>query len=193
VADGDHPITLLLQRAQAGDAAARDTLAVRIYDELRAIAHRKLRGRGGARGLSTTDLAHEGYLRLLKQESSWQNRAHFYAIAATEMRRVLLDLARRETADKRGGGAVHLEFDEQFAPASPSVSLAELVSIDAALDALASEHPRQARVVELRAFGGLSVEETAEVIGISDTTVKRDWVAAIDWLSAHGKRQATEP
>lgn len=180
------PITLLLNEAQAGNESARETLAELVHDQLRTIARKKLRGRRPGGQIHTTELAHEGYLRMLKQNRvTWQNRAHFFAIAAGEMRRVLLDQARRQLADKRGGGAFHVEFDEGLAPAGSPVSLAELVTIDDAVTALQQAHPRRARVIELRAFGGLSVEETAEVLGISTATVKRDWAAAIEWLREH--------
>ena len=192
MADEEDPITLLLKKAQAGDTAARDELAACIYEELRRIARNRLRGGPQCR-LCTTELVHEGYLRLMRQDRvDWQNRAHFFAIAATEMRRALVDEARHEMAMKRGGGVFHLELDEHAIPAPYRVSFSELISVDAALEALADSRPRQARVIELRAFAGLSVRETAHALATSETMVKREWSAAIDWLSDNLRPRVSE-
>jgi RNA polymerase sigma factor (TIGR02999 family) len=173
-------VTALLVAWTNGDKAALDRLMPLVYAELRGIAKRRL-ARERGESLQTTALVHEAYLRLIDQHSvRWQNRAHFFAIAARLMRRILIDHARARTCDRRGGGATLVSLDA--APDVSTTRAAELVDLDAALQALARLDPRKAQVVELRFFGGLSVEETAEVLGVSGVTVMRDWSAAKAWL-----------
>ncbi len=175
-------VTRLLQRWQGGDQAALDELIRAVYPELRRLAARQLRGERAGHTLQSTALVHEVYLRLVDQRRvNWQNRAHFLAIAARLARRVLLDHARRRAAWKRGLGVrpIPLEEAEVAAPMTPET---DLVALDAALGRLAALDSRQARIVELRFFGGLSIEETATVLELSTGTVKRDWLTARLWL-----------
>jgi len=176
---------------RAGDASALDDLLPRVYDELRALADAYMRRERAGHTLQPTALVHEAFLRLLRlPPGSVQNRVHFFALAAQAMRRILADHARRHRAAKRGGSAVPVPLElvegepdaaalARSAPAGPEVAADDL---DAALENLAKLDPRQARVVELRFFGGLSIEETAEVLGVSPATVKRDWLVARAWL-----------
>jgi RNA polymerase sigma-70 factor (ECF subfamily) len=177
-------ITELLQAWQHGDAQALDRLVPLVYGELRVIASRHLAGERRAT-LHTTALVNEAYLKLCDQRRvSWQNRAQFFAIAARLMRRILIDAARRRRSEKRGGDAAPLMVSEEepvAAPASP-VDVVDLLELDRALRQLDALDPDQGRIVELRFFGGLTVEETAEVVGASATTVKREWAIAKGWL-----------
>ena len=174
-------VTALLHEWGRGDRGALDRLMPVIYDELRHQAARYLRQERPGHTLQTTALIHEAYLRLVDQKNvSWQNRAHFFAIAAQLMRRILVDHARQRQAAKRGGAALRLTLDEAMALSEePDVNL---VALDEALNRLAVIDPQQSRVVELRFFSGLSVEETAEALRISPRTVKRDWNVAKAWL-----------
>ena len=175
-------LTELLIEWREGDKTALDKLTPLVYDELRRIAHRYARRERNGHTLQTTALVNEAYLRLAGTKNiEWQNRAHFFAVTAQVMRNVLIDHARRRLYAKRGGQAqqvpiddVSLEMSEQRAD--------ELIVLDEALSDLAKLDQRKARVVELRYFGGLSLEETAEVLGISLMTVRRDWRAAKAWL-----------
>lgn len=178
-ASPDSDVTRLLLDCSGGRSAAADELLPLVYAELRSLASRLLRSERPEHTLQPTALVHEAYLRLVDQRvDTWQNKAHFLGIAARAMRRILIDHARRRRAGKRAGARVTL--DEAIAPATgPSVDLLE---IDAALKQLAALDQRQARVVELRFFGGLSVEETAGVLGVGTATVKRDWTLARAWL-----------
>ncbi len=152
-----------------------------MYEELRQKAARYLRRERPGHTLQTTALINEAYLRLIDaKDIQWQSRAHFFAIAANLMRRVLVDHARRRDADKRGGPNIRLTLDETIAVANETD--VDLLAIDQALDRLATIDPQQARVVELRFFSGLSVEETAAALGVSPKTVKRDWSVARAWL-----------
>ena len=175
-------VTQLLARASAGDRAALDRAFALVYDELHDLAHRQLRREAEGHTLSSTALVHEAYLRLLQGEPAvWQGRAHFLAIGATAMRRILVDHARRHGAARRGGGARRITLDTVDALAADE--RAELlVDLDEALERLTGLDERQARVVECRFFGGLTEEETAEALGISPRTVKRDWAKARSWL-----------
>ena len=166
-----------------------DRLTPLIYDELRGLASRELRRERPDHTLQTTALAHEAWLKLVDQRNAvWKDRVHFLAVAATSIRRILIDHARRRGARKRGGAGERLMLEEadQLSAKEPS----ELLAIDAAMTRLARFDERKARVVELRFFGGLEVEEVAEALGISSATVKRDWSAARAWLSAHIKEGA---
>ena len=176
-----HNISHLLKEWNAGDPEALDRLTPLVYEELRRQAARYLRRERPGHTLQTTALIHEAYLRLADaKDVQWQDRAHFFAIAANLMRRILVDHARRRDADKRGGSQVRVQLDEALALANESE--VDLLAVDEALNRLAAIDPQQARVVELRFFSGLSVEETAAALGVSATTVKRDWRVARAWL-----------
>jgi RNA polymerase sigma factor (TIGR02999 family) len=174
-------ITHLLKEWGEGDQQALDELTPLVYEELRQQAARYLRKERPNHSLQATALINEAFLRLIDvKDVQWQNRAHFFAIAANLMRRILVDHARRRDAEKRGGSQVCLTLDEGLAWASePDV---DLLAIDEALDRLAVIDEQQARIVELRFFSGLTVEETATALGISPKTVKRDWSVARAWL-----------
>lgn len=170
-----------LQRAARGDANALDRLFPVVYQALRQQAAGYLRGERAGHTLQPTALAHEVYLRLAgRRDYPWQNRAHFMAVAARAMRHILVDHARRKRARKRGGGDAPVVLDTGVLAAA-GVPV-EFDDLDRALDDLARLSERQARVVELRYFGGLSIEETGEVLGVSPITVKRDWATARAWL-----------
>jgi RNA polymerase sigma factor (TIGR02999 family) len=174
-------ITRLLQAWGGGNAAALEDLAPLVYAELRRMAKRSMRRENPGNTLQPTALVNEAYLRLVGIDSvRWQDRAHFFAVAAQMMRRILVDSARARATGKRGGGAVHVNLDESI-DAMPSRG-SQLVALDDALDELARLDPRKAKVIEMRFFGGLSVEETAEVLKISPETVMRDWKMARAWL-----------
>jgi RNA polymerase sigma factor (TIGR02999 family) len=175
------PITDLLLQASGGDAAAIDRLLPVVYDQLHRIAHRALQGERSGHTLGTTGVVHEAYLKLVDQTRvGWRDRAHFFAVAALAMRRILVDYARRHRRAKRGGGASVVTLDEGV------VSLDEraenLVALDEALTRLSELNPRLSRVVECRFFGGLTEEEIAEALGVTTRTVKRDWAKARGWL-----------
>ena len=174
-------ITQLLLDWSDGDRASLDQLVPLIYDELRRLARRYMRQERGGHTLQTTALVNEAYIRLVDQRSvRWQNRAHFFAIAAQIMRRILVDHARTRAYAKRGGDARQVSFDES-AIVSPERS-AEVIAVDDALTDLATHDARKSQIVELRFFGGLNIEETAEVLAISPTTVQREWRSAKAWL-----------
>ena len=173
-------ITELLQAWRAGDDGALARLAPLVYGELRQIAHARMRQEPPGHYLQTTALVHEAYLRLVDaRRVDWQDRAHFFALAARAMRQILVDAARARLAQKRGG-AHAVAFDERLA-VSPARD-PELLALDEALSQLSAADPRQGQVIELRYFGGLSVDETAEVLGVSPQTVMRDWKLAKLWL-----------
>jgi RNA polymerase sigma factor (TIGR02999 family) len=174
-------VTSLLVAWSQGDDEALAQLVPRVYDELRRIAHHHLRAERPGRTLQTTALVHEAYLRLVDtRRVRWESRAHFLSVAAQAMRRILVDAARARGARKRGGGAAIVPLDEA-ALLAPQRE-ASLIALDEALTALAAVDPRKSRVVELRYFGGLSVEETAAVLHVSPETVHRDWRVAKAWL-----------
>ena len=176
-----HEVTQLLQAWSAGDEKALEKLTPLVYDELRRTARRYMAGEGSADTLQTTALINEVYLRLVDfQEISWQNRAQFFGICAQLMRRILVDFARSRRSQKRGGDAVHLPLDAALVVSSEPP--ADLIDLDDALKKLATIDDRKSRIVELRFFGGLSVEETAEVLGVSSETVIQDWKMAKVWL-----------
>ena len=176
-----HNITHLLREWSAGDPRALETLTPLVYDELRRQAARYLRRERRGHSLQTTALINEAYLRLIDaKDMHWQSRAHFFAIAANLMRRILVDHARRRDANKRGGSYIRLTLDEALAVAKEADL--DLLAVDEALDRLGTIDPQQERVVELRFFSGLSVEETAAALGVSPKTVKRDWSVARAWL-----------
>jgi RNA polymerase sigma factor (TIGR02999 family) len=177
-------VTVLLGQLVQGDQQAASRLMPAVYQELRQMAARYMRRERVDHTLQTTALVHEAYLKLVDQTSAnWQNRAHFFAVAAQVMRHILVDHARGHLREKRGGGCQVIALDEGlvFAPEQSS----ELLEVDAALQRLSELDARQGKIVELRFFGGLTVEETAAVLGISPKTVKRDWSVAKAWL--HGE------
>ena len=180
--DSSSADTTELLRAWAdGDSDALRELTPRVYRELRKMAAHLLNNERSGYTLQSTDLVHEVYLRLVNaREVDWQHRAHFFAVSATLMRRILLDRARRRVAAKRGGKAQPLDLDDTIDIAQ--VQAREVVALDEALNTLAEVDPRKARIVELRFFGGLSVKETAEVVKVSSDTVMRDWKLARAWL-----------
>ncbi len=174
-------ITQLLVDWGKGNKLALDGLMPLVYDELHRIASRYLRRERQGHTLQTTALINEAYLRIVDQNRvNWQSRAHFFGVAAQMMRRILVDHARSHLYAKRGGGAQKLTLDEAIA--TPQERDLDLVALDDALTTLAQIDPQQSRIIELRFFGGLTIEETAEVIGISPATVKRDWNMAKAWL-----------
>ncbi|MFN7948331.1 MAG: sigma-70 family RNA polymerase sigma factor [Blastocatellia bacterium] len=174
-------VTQLLAAWSNGDQAALDELMPLVYGELRRLARRYMNRENPGHTLQTTALVNEAYLRLVDaREVQWQNRAHFFAVAAQMMRRILVDFARSRQNLKHGGDAQQVSFDQALMVSWER--RAELVALDDALNALAALDPRQAQVVELRFFGGLSNEETAEVLKVSVGTVRRDWSLAQAWL-----------
>jgi len=181
-------ITVLLQKVAGGDRVAADRLADAVYAELRRIARRLMAHERRDHTLQPTVIAGEAYVNLVEQrDRNWQNRAHFFAVASQAMRRLLVDYGRRRRALKRGAPVERIESDV------PGVDLSEaydeMLAISEALDRLNAIDPRQVRIVELRYFGGLTEEETAEVLGISTRTVKRDWTVARSWLHAELSRR----
>jgi RNA polymerase sigma factor (TIGR02999 family) len=179
----DPRLTQLLQAWQQGDAPAGERLVPLVYAELRRIARMKLSAERGSHTLQPTALVHEAWLRLMQQHGAgWQNRAQFFAIAAQAMRRILVDHARRRQAAKRGAGEQVVDVDDLADVLVSPVPDEQLMALDAALEQLTAIDDRQAKVVELRFFGGLSVEETSEVLGLSPTTIKREWATARLWL-----------
>ena len=174
-------VTELLEQWSEGDDAALAELTPLVYDELRRLAHRQMGGERADHTLQTTALVNEAYLRLADQtQRHWQNRAHFFAVAARAMRRILVSYARSQRSQKRGGGAVRIELDET-ALVSPEESR-EIVDLHEALERLAAVDSRKAQVVELKYFGGLNYDEMAEVLKVSPVTVRRDWRFAKAWL-----------
>ena len=175
-------VTQLLRAWSEGDADAFDRVLPLVYEELHRMAARCLVGERSTVSLQTTALVNEVCMRLLGWDPvHWQNRGHFFGVSARMMRHVLVDIARRRRAERRGGpNAIHLPLDGIDIPASEPT--ADLLAVDGALQLLAAEDPRKAQVVELRFFGGLSVEETAEALGISVRTVHTDWALARAWL-----------
>ncbi len=181
-------VTLLLARAQQGESAATDELFPIVYEELRTIAARYLHDEGKAQTLQATALVHEAYLRLVgPNQTPWENRAHFFGAAARAIRRILTDHARHRNRVKRGGGVARVPLDEALGVGTaPEV---DLVGLDEALTGLAKVDAQKARVVELRFFAGLTVEQTALALGISESTVARDWQFARVWLSRDIERR----
>jgi RNA polymerase sigma factor (TIGR02999 family) len=189
-ADRRRHVTTLLGKWSGGDDAAMEELVPLVYDELRRLARGQMSREREDHVLQATALVNEAFLRLVDiHHIHWRNRAHFFAMAARLMRRILVDHARARAFRKRGGGAPHVTFDETLA--SPPSTPRDLVALDDALNSLAAVHERKARVVELRHFGGLSVDETAGVLDVSPETVMRDWKFAKNWLLRELSRQST--
>ena len=197
----DQPVTQLLAKWRGGNEAALGELTGLVYQELRNLAQRHLRKERPNHTIQRTALVHEAFVRLVNQQSvDWQSRAHFFGLASNLMRRILVDHARARLASKRGGGVVAVSLDEITNPAEPDdpnaptgPSYAEpahidgetdddVTAIDAALTRLAALDERQAKIVEMRYFGGLTIEETAQAVDISEATVKREWTLARAWL-----------
>jgi len=184
-------LTQLLIAWSDGSREALDELFPLVYDELRRIARRHMRRERAGHTLQTTALVNDAYLRLIDQtQVRWQNRAHFFAIAAQMMRRILVDHARERAVEKRGGGARHVPLDDALVVSDAKA--AELVALDDALKSLAEIDPRRAEVVELRYFGGLSNDEIAEVLNVHANTVTRDWNMARAWLYKELNKEGTK-
>lgn len=174
-------VTATLARLSRGDAAAVDALLPVVYAEMKRLAAGYLRNERAGHTLQPTALAHEAYLKLVVQRDvTWQSRAHFLGVAAQAMRRILVDHARKRNAQRRGGGRSAIELDDALMPGVERPI--EFVELDEAMQRLAQLSERQSRVVELRYIGGLTIDETAEVLGTSPITVKRDWALARAWL-----------
>jgi len=178
----DKDITQLLHQLSDGNANAVDALMPLVYDELHAMADRQMRRERANHTLNSTALVHEAYLKLVDQNRvNWQNRAHFFAIAAQAMRRILINYAQSRLAQKRGGGQVLATFNEEEVVRESRAG--EIVALDEALTRLAELNERQSKIVEFRFFAGLTQEEIAEVLGVSVPTVRRDWRLARAWLA----------
>ena len=176
-------ITVLLRAWQAGDRRALDRLIALVYHELHVIASRYMAHEWRKGALETTDLVNEAYMKLVDQRDvDWQNRAQFFAVAAQVMRRILLDDARRRFRGKRGAGAAQVPVDAVVIAAPDAGDAVDILAIDRALHDLERFDPDQAKIVELRFFGGMTVEETSAVLGVSPATVKREWAVAKAWL-----------
>ncbi|MGB8781758.1 MAG: sigma-70 family RNA polymerase sigma factor [Terriglobales bacterium] len=176
-----HEVTQLLRAWTTGDEQALDKLTPLVYEQLRHVARHFMAGERPGHVLQTTALVNEVYLKLVDcGQMNWQDRAHFFAVSAQLMRRILVDFARSRDYQKRGGGALHISLDET--PSICDEPNMQLVALDDALKALAAVDERKSKVVEMRFFGGLSIEETAEVLKVSSETVQRDWRLAKVWL-----------
>ena len=190
--DTQHDITDLLLRVGEGDQAVVERVFPLVYDELRRLAHRQLRGEEDGRTLCTTALVHEAYLKLVDQtRCSWNNRAHFLAVAAIAMRRIVVDHARQHRSAKRGGLLQRVPLESVDLATEDRAAL--LVALDEALSRLAALDARQARVVECRFFGGMTEEDTATALGIGLRTAKRDWAKAKSWLYQEIYPDAMDP
>ena len=179
MAETASAVTRLLHAWSAGEAGALERLVPRVYPELRRVARNHLRREARGQTLQPTALVNEIYLRLAEvSRLEWRDRAHFFALCSRLMRQILVDAARARRAAKRGGGAIRVTFDDRIDLSAPS----DLLALDEALTALQEHDPRKSRVVELRFFGGLSLEEVAHVLDVSVGTVRRDWSLARAWL-----------
>jgi RNA polymerase sigma-70 factor (ECF subfamily) len=173
-------VTHLLRALRNGDRAAEAELIPLVYNELRRLAAGYMRSERVNHTLQATGVVHEAYLKLVGQNENWQDRSHFFGVAAHQMRRILVDYARKHNAVKRGGAERKVSFEDAMAIAEERP--ADLLAIEEALDRLAREYPRQARVVELRFHGGYTEDEAAKILGFSSETLKRDWKLARAWL-----------
>lgn len=184
-------ITRLLHEAKKGSSEAYDDLLPLVYDQLREIAHRRLRQHRPGETLNTTALVHEAYLKMAdRAQVDWQDRAHFFAVSSRAMRFVLLDYARAQTADKRGGRAAHVSIDRLQIAADERAL--DLLTLHEAVDRLTEMNQRLGRLIEYKFYGGLNYEEIAEVTGLSTPTLKRDWRRARTWLYRHLKEDARD-
>jgi RNA polymerase sigma factor (TIGR02999 family) len=184
-----NKVTQLLVDWRQGNGEALNALIPLVYDELRRLAHSHLNRERSGHTLQSTALVNEAYMRLVRQDLEINNRAHFFAVSSHLMRQILVDYARRHRAAKRGDGIDNLTLNEAAA-LLPGKGNFDLLALDEALNELGRLDPEQTRVVELRFFGGLSIEETAEVVGVSQATVKRDWATAKAWLHRELSRKA---
>jgi RNA polymerase sigma factor (TIGR02999 family) len=187
-------ITDLLVQWRRGDAGAEARIMAAVYDELHRIARRYVNRARAGDSLQATALVNEAYLRLVHQRTSWKNRAHFFGVAATVMRRILIDYARRHRAGKRGDGLLHVTLDDAAMPPPAQGRLTaehldNVLAIDEALTRLAAIDARQSRIVELRFFAGMTAKEIAEVLGIGERTVDREWALAQAWLYGQMRQQ----
>ncbi|HKX83969.1 MAG TPA: sigma-70 family RNA polymerase sigma factor [Pyrinomonadaceae bacterium] len=181
VGDDHQQITKLLLAWREGEPAALDRLMPIVYDELKRLASAYMRRQKPGHSLQTVDLVNEAYMRLIDSSRvNWQDRNHFYAIASQIMRRLLVDSARKRNSQKRGGGRAQITLDDNLEVAGGAGT--DIVALDEAMKRLAALNPRQSRIIELRYFGGLTEEETAEVLGLSSRTIRRDWTVARAWL-----------
>lgn len=191
-------VTELLNRMKAGDQSVTDELFNLVYDAMRRLAHAQRKAWQGDFTLNTTAIVHEAYLKLLDNKSpEWESHSHFLSVASKAMRHILVDYARRRKAEKRGGDAVKLSLDEVETPSGDILIITDekaesLVALDEALERLAEIEPREASVVECRFFGGLTIAETASVLGVSPMTIKRDWAMAQAWLFREIKGKSEE-
>jgi RNA polymerase sigma factor (TIGR02999 family) len=186
-------VTQLLVNWSKGDEAALEQLMPLVYGELRRLAGAYLRRERSNHTLQSTALVHEAFMRLVQQQDvQWRNRAHFYAIAAQMIRRILVDYARSQHAEKRGSGAIKLALDEAMAVPQVGADI-DLLGLNDALDRLTELDERQGRIVELRFFAGLSIEETAEVMHLSPASIKREWQTARAWLFREMTRTPANP
>jgi RNA polymerase sigma factor (TIGR02999 family) len=180
----EHDVTMLLQRWSDGDRASMDQLIELVYPEMQKIALRYLQHERIDHTLQSTALVHEAYMRLVQQpDKQWANRSHFFAVASRVIRGILVDYARAKLTVKRGAGAAQISLSDAVIGQDPGE--VDLLDLDNALTALQKLDPQQSQIVEMRFFGGLSIEETAEVLKISPSTVKRDWIMAKTWIRRH--------
>jgi RNA polymerase sigma factor (TIGR02999 family) len=177
----ESTVTELLRQVSMGRQGAADDLFPLVYAELRRMAQNRLKGERPGHTLNATALVHEAYLRLGLEQIPWQDRVHFFAVAARAMRRVLIDHAKARRAGKRGGGAAHVALDDTLA--APERRVDDLLAIDEALNRLEQMDPRQVTVVECHVFAGMSLDDTAAALGVSPATVSRDWALARAWLN----------
>ncbi len=176
-------VTRLLQEWQGGSRDAFDRLIPIVYEELHTLASRQLAREWRHDRLRTTAVVNEAYVKLFGQSQiDWQNRGHFFAIAARAMRQIIVDHVRRELRERHGGGTIHVAMEDAVATADATVDIVDALALDRALKKLEQLDPAQGRVVELRFFGGLTIEETAAALGVSPVTVKREWALAKGWL-----------
>lgn len=181
VSEGDQEITRLLLAWREGEKSALDRLMPAVYEELKRLASAYMRRQRPGHSLQTVDLVNEAYMRLIDSSRvNWQDRNHFYAISSQIMRRLLVDSARKRNSQKRGGGRAQITLEDNLEIAADAGT--DLVALDEAMKLLAELNPRQSRIIELRYFGGLTEEETAEVLGVSSRTIRRDWTVARAWL-----------
>ena len=185
---GSGDVSLLLNRAGSGDAEALQQLLPLLYDELHELAHRQRRRQRGPATLNTTSLLHEAYLKLVRSDGGFENRTHFFRVAAQAMRQILVDYARRAQAAKRGGGQADATYEDSVF--SLEKRSEEVIALDEALQRLATLSPRQAEVVNMRYFAGFTIPEVAELLELSTATVWRDWAAAQAWLQREMSRDS---
>jgi RNA polymerase sigma-70 factor (ECF subfamily) len=184
-------INLLLDQYRNGQTEGFEKMMALVYDDLRKLAAWQLQSERRDHTLQPTALVHEVYLKLAAQDPvEWQNKAHFFALAAQVMRHILVDYARTRYREKRGGAQTRITLEDALALVSPSDP--ELIALDDALNVLAEKDPRKSLIVELRYFGGLSIEETAEALGVSTTTVRREWTMAKAWLRREMRRESNQ-